>query len=406
MADSKVSVLNWLRKQISQLDTDLIRDMLQCIAEYLMSLEANELCGADHGEKSPNRVNSRNGYRRRRWDTRAGTIDLAIPRLRRGSYFPDWLLSPRRRSEKALVQVVCESYINGVSTRKVERLATAMGIESISKSQVSEMGKQIDELVSDFCQRPLDRGPYPYVWVDAITQRCREGGRVVNVVAVIATGVNAQGRRAILGVDVFTSENEAAWKAFLQSLVARGLSGVCLVVSDANPGLKAAIGSQLPGASWQRCRTHFAKNLLCKVPKSAQDFVATMHRSIFTQQTADQVYEQHRRVVEQLETRFPEAANMLNEAVEEILAFASFPKAHWRQIWSNNPQERINREIRRRTDVVSIFPHRNSVIRLLGAILAEQDDEWACARRYMSLESISQVHRNDNVVEEVKKLAA
>lgn len=406
MADPKVSVLSWLRKQVDRLDTDLVREMLKAMAEYLMGLEAEALCGAGHGEKNPNRVNHRNGYRSRRWDTRAGTIDLAIPRVRRGSYFPDWLLTPRRRSEKALVQVICESYVNGVSTRKIERLAAAMGIEGISKSQVSEMAKQIDQMVSDFARRPLDRGPYRYVWVDAISQRCREGGRVVNVVAVIATGVNAQGRREILGLDVFTGEDEATWRAFLQSLVARGLNGVELVVSDANPGLKAAIASQLPGASWQRCRTHFARNLLTKVPKSAQDFVATMQRSIFSQQTAQQVRDQHRRVVEQLEARFPQAAEMLDEAAEEILAFTAWPKAHWRQIWSNNPQERLNRELRRRTDAVSIFPSRSAVIRLLGAVLAEQDDEWVCARRYMSLESLGRVHRHENGVEEVKQLAA
>jgi transposase-like protein len=406
MADPKISVLNWLRKQVEQLDTDLVREMLKSVAEYLMGLEADELCGAAHGQKSQDRVNHRNGYRSRRWDTRTGSIELAIPRVRRGSYFPEWLLKPRRRAEKALVQVVCESYINGVSTRKMDRLAAAMGIEGISKSQVSEMAKGIDQLVADFCQRPLDGGPYPYVWMDALSQRCREGGRVVNVAAVIATGVNAQGRRQILGLEVFTSEDESAWRQFVRSLVQRGLSGVSLVISDAHPGLKAAIAGELPGAGWQRCRTHFARNLLSKVPKSAQDFVATLHRSIFSQQTPDQVRDQHLRVVEQLEQRFSQAAQMLDEAAEEILAFTAFPKAHWRQIWSNNPQERLNREIRRRTDVVSIFPNRAALMRLLGAVLAEQDDEWTCSRRYMSLESVKHIDCQSGMIEEVKKLAA
>jgi putative transposase len=406
MADPKISVLNWLRKQVEQLDTDLIREMLKSVAEYLMGLEADELCGAAHGQKSQDRVNHRNGYRSRRWDTRTGSIELAIPRVRRGSYFPDWLLTPRRRAEKALVQVVCESYINGVSTRRMDRLAAAMGIEGISKSQVSEMARGIDQLVADFCQRPLDCSPYPYVWMDALSQRCRDGGRVVNVAAVIATGVNAQGRRQILGLDVFTSEDESGWRSFVRSLVERGLSGVSLVISDAHPGLKAAIAGELPGTGWQRCRTHFARNLLAKVPKSAQDFVATMHRSIFSQQTPDQVRDQHRRVVQQLEQKFPQAAQMLDEAVEEILAFTAFPKSHWRQIWSNNPQERLNREIRRRTDVVSIFPNRAALMRLLGAVLAEQDDEWTCGRRYMSLESFKHIHCSNSMVEELKKLAA
>lgn len=406
MADPNVSVLHWLRKQLDQLDADLIREMLKSVAEYLMGLDADQRCGAALGQKSEDRTNYRNGYRNRRWDTRTGSIDLAIPRVRRGSYFPDWLLTPRRRAEKALVQVVCESYVNGVSTRKVDRLAATMGIEGISKSQVSEMAKQIDQVVEDFYHRPLDRGPYRFVWLDAISQRCREGGRVVNVAAVVATGVNAQGYREILGLDVFTGEDEGAWKAFVRSLVERGLSGVLLVISDACPGLKAAIASELPGAAWQRCRTHFARNLLAKVPKAAQDFVATLHRSIFSQQTAEQVRDQHRRVVDQLEQRFPQAADLLEEACEEILAFTAFPKAHWRQIWSNNPQERLNREIRRRTDVVSIFPGRGSIMRLIGALLAEQDDEWACDRRYMSLESLKSIHCSKIEVEEMKKIAA
>lgn len=407
MAEKTVPGLEWLRNQIEQLDTDLLRQMLKSVAEFLMGLEADQICGADFGKKSQGRVNYRNGYRQRRWDTRAGSIALELPRIRKGSYFPQWLLTPRRRAEKALVQIVSESYINGVSTRRVERIAAAMGIENISKSQVSEMAKSLDRMVDDFRNRSLDQGPYRYVWLDAITQRCREGGRVVNVIAVTATGVNADGRRELLGLDVFTDENQQAWETFLQGLVDRGLNGVQLVISDAHAGIKAAIARVIVGASWQRCRTHFAKNLLAKVPRAAQDFVAAMNRSIFAQPNAEEVWAQHRRVVDQLSSRFTDAADLLDDAVEDILAFSAFPKAHWRQIWSNNPQERLNREIRRRTDVVSIFPNRAAIIRLVGAVLAEQNDEWCCARRYMSLGSLKQVYGPENQkIEDVKKLAA
>jgi len=407
MANTKIAALKWLSNQIELLDTDLVRQMLKAVAEFLMGLEADQQCGAEFGHRSEQRVNQRNGYRPRRWDTRVGTIDLQLPRLRKSSYYPHWLLEPRRRGEKALVQVISESYVNGVSTRKVERLAASMGIESLSKSQVSEMAKSLDEVVADFRERPLDQGPYRYVWLDALTQRCREGGRVVNVVVVIATAVNADGRREILGFDVFTSEDQAAWDGFLQSLVDRGLSGVMLVVSDAHKGLKAAIANRLVGASWQRCRTHFARNLLAKVPKSAQDFVAALNRSIFAQPNDTEVWAQYHRVVDQLGPRFADAADLMDQAAEDVLAFAAFPKSHWRQVWSNNPQERLNREIRRRTDVVSIFPNRSAIIRLVGAVLAEQNDEWCCARRYMSLQSLKKVHEvNLKDMEEVKKLAA
>lgn len=407
MANDSIPTLQWLSNQIEKLDTDLLRQMMKLIAEFMMGLDADQRCGAAFGQKSDQRVNHRNGYRQRRWDTRLGTIPLELPRLRKSSYFPEWLLAPRRRAEKALVQVVSESYVNGVSTRRVDRLAAAMGIEGISKSQVSEMAKSLDEIVSDFRQRPLDRGPYRYLWVDAIVQRCREGGRVVNVTAVTATSVNADGRRELLGLDVFTSEDEAAWETFFNDLVARGLSGVELVISDAHKGLKAAIAGRFVGASWQRCRTHFARNLLAKVPKAAQDFVAALNRSIFAQPNAQEVWAQHRRVVDQLAERFSDAAQLLEDAAEDILAFAAFPKSHWRQIWSNNPQERLNREIRRRTDVVSIFPNRAAIIRLIGAVLAEQNDEWCCARRYMSLDSLKIVHGQepDEIVRQ-EKIAA
>ncbi len=381
MVENTMEVAGWLRKQLAQASPDLLREMVQDFAEALMGAEAEALCGAAYGERSPERVNTRNGYRPRRWDTRVGTIALEIPKLREGSYFPDWLLTPRRRAEQALVAVVADCYLAGVSTRRVEKLVQTLGIERISKSQVSRLAASLDELVEDFRSRPLEDGPYPYLMLDALVVKCREGGRTVNACVVHAVAVNAEGYRESLGLDVVTSEDGAAWTAFLRGLVARGLAGVRLVTSDAHPGLVDAIAATLPGAAWQRCRTHFVRNLQSRVPKSAQSFVATMVRSIFAQPDADSVHEQHARVVCQLEERFPAAAAMLADAGPEILAFTGQPKEHWRQLWSNNPLERLNREIRRRTDVVGIFPDRPSIIRLVGAVLAEQQDEWAVARR-------------------------
>ena len=379
----------WLAQHLAEADPDLVRSMLATFVEQLMGAEASAVCNAGYAERTPERSNVRNGYRQRRWDTRAGTIDLAIPKLRQGTYFPGWLLEPRRRAEQAMVAVVAQCYVEGVSTRRVDDVVKAMGIEGISKSQVSELAKSLDVIVEAFRTRPLDAGPYTYVWVDALTQKVREGGRIVNVACVIATGVNVEGHREILGVDVFTTEDGAGWTAFLRSLVARGLSGVQLVISDAHEGLKNAIGGVLPGASWQRCRTHFVRNLMTRVPKSAQAMVATLVRSIFEQPDADTTWAQHARVVEQLAERFADAAVMLVDAAPDVLAFTAFPKEHWRQIRSNNPQERLNKELRRRTDVVGIFPNRSSMIRLVGAVLGEQHDEWAVARRYMSAESLT-----------------
>jgi putative transposase len=380
---------DWLRKQLQKASPDLLREMVTGFIATLMSAEAEALCNAPYGEVSAERVNSRNGYRHRAFDTRVGTLDVAIPKLRAGSYFPDWLLTPRRRVEQALVSVVATCYFLGVSTRRVERLVEALGITRLSKSQLSEMAKSLDELVAAFRNRPLDKAPYTYVWIDALTQRVRDGGRIVNVAALVATGVNAEGRREILGLDVATGEDGASWLAFCRSLVARGLTGVQLVVSDAHEGLKAAVGASLPGAGWQRCRTHYTANLLTKVPKSAAGLVATLVRSIFDQPDAEHVAAQHALVVAELGRRFPAAAEHLAEAKEEILAFTAFPTEHWRQIRSNNPQERLTKEIRRRTDVVGSFPDRASVVRLVGAVLAEQHDEWAESRRYLSVESLA-----------------
>jgi len=317
-----------------------------------------------------------------------GTIELALPKLRQGTYFPSWLLEPRRRAERALVAVVAESYVLGVSTRKVEDLVQTLGIARLSKSQVSELAKSLDTLVASFRERPLDGGPYPYVWLDAVALRCREGGRTVHVAALIAVGVNAEGKREVLGLEVVTGEDGAGWLAFVRGLVARGLAGVQLAISDAHPGLRQAVAATLPGAAWQRCRTHFMRNLLTKVPKSAQSLVATLVRTIFAQPDAELTRAQHARVVEQLAPRWPEAARLLADGVEDLLAFTALPKEHWRQIWSNNPQERLNRELKRRTDVVGIFPNRDAVVRLVGAVLAEQHDEWTVVRRYLTVDSV------------------
>jgi len=388
MVSGSMDVLDWMRKRVTEADPDMLRNLLHRTVEMLMGAEADALCNAAYGERTQDRVNQRNGYRERAWDTRLGTIPLGIPKLRQGTYFPDWLLDHRRRAERAMTTVVAEAYVLGVSTRRMEKLVQTLGITSLSKAQVSEMAKDLDGMVEIFRSRPL-AGPYAYVWLDALVVRCRECGRIRNVAVVVATGVQADGHREILGVDVFTTEDGAAWTGFLRGLVARGLSGVQLVVSDAHEGLKDSIAAVLPGAAWQRCRTHFARNLLTRVPKAAQDFVAALVRSIFAQPNAQEVWAQLARVVEQLRPRFPQAARMLQDAAPDVLAFTSFPKEHWRQIWSNNPQERLNKELRRRTDVVGIFPNREAIIRLVGAVLCEQHDDWAVARRYMSQESLA-----------------
>ncbi len=367
---------------------DVLREMIRGFAQKMMDAEVEVRCNAGYGEVTPERVNSRNGYRMRDWDTRAGTVGLAIPRLREGSYFPDFLIH-RRRAERALASVVATSYLLGVSTRRVEKLAAALGVTSLSKSQVSLMAAELDEMVEGFRGRRLDAGPYTFVWIDALTQKVREGGRTVNVHALIATGVNAGGRREILGLDVASSEDGAGWLAFLRGLVARGLSGVALVTSDCHQGLRDAIAAVLPGAAWQRCRTHYHRNLLTKVPKSAQPWVSTLVRTIFEQPDAASVRAQHAQVVTALEAKFPAAASHLDEARDDILAFTAFPREIWRQVWSNNPQERLNKEVRRRTDVVGIFPGRDAIIRLVGAVLAEQNDEWTEARRYMGPEILA-----------------
>ncbi len=386
-----IDAAGWLGKYLEadDVDTDLPRAMLKSFAEALMSAQASLQCGAGYGERSEERENSRNGYRHRGWDTRVGSIDLAVPKLRSGVYSPEFLLQPRRRAEQALVAVVCQAYVEGVSTRRVDDLVKAMGIDGLSRSEVSRMAAELDTLVEQFRSRPLDTGPYRYLWIDALTQRVREGGRVVNVSVVIATVANAEGRREIAGFDIVTTETTEAWTEFLRSLVARGLSGVELVISDAHGGIKAAIASVLAEAGWQRCRTHFMANLASRVPKTSWPMVATLVRSIFEQPDRDATWSQLGDVIDKLTVAgFSDAAGFVLDAADDILAFTAFPAEHWPKIRSNNPQERLNKEIRRRTDVVGIFPNRAAVIRLVGAILAEQTDEWAITKRYMSAETL------------------
>jgi putative transposase len=388
-AGPSIDVTGWLEEQLAQASPDLLRSMVQTFAEALMGAEADAVCGAGYGERSQDRTDTRNGYRRREWDTRAGTVDLAIPKLRQGSYFPDWLLERRRRAEAALVTVVATSYLLGVSTRRMEKLVETLGITRLSKSQVSEMAKDLDAQVEAFRTRPLDAGPYTFVAADALVLKVREGGRIVNVHALLATGVNADGYREILGLHVTTAEDGAGWLAFFRDLAARGLSGVALVTSDAHRGLTEAIGATLPGAAWQRCRTHYAANLMAATPKSAWGWVRALLHSVYDQPDAASVHAQFGRVLDALDGKLPAVAAHLDAARPDILAFTAFPKAIWRQIWSNNPQERLNREIRRRTDVVGIFPGRDALIRLVGAVLAEQHDEWTEMRRYIGLEVLA-----------------
>ncbi|MGG7655499.1 MULTISPECIES: IS256 family transposase [Kocuria] len=388
-APSSIDPAQFLHEHLAQASPDLLRQMLTTFVNTLLSAEADTVCGAAYGASSPDRVNSRNGYRHRDFDTRAGTIDVAIPKLRTGTYFPEWLLERRRRAESALTSVVATCYLLGVSTRRMDKLVQSLGITGLSRSQVSTMATDLDEHVESFRTRPLDAGPYTFVAADALTMKVREGGRVVKVAVMVATGVNADGHREILGVQTATAESGAGWLTFFRDLVARGLAGVRLVTSDAHAGLVEAIGATLPGASWQRCRTHYAANLMATTPKASWPAVKAMLHSVYDQPDAASVQAQFDKLLEMVEPQLPAVHAHLDEARAEILAFTTFPKGLWRQIWSNNPNERLNREIRRRTDVVGIFPDRTSLIRLVGAVLAEQHDEWAEGRRYLGLDVLA-----------------
>lgn len=379
-----------LGQALSDASPDLMRDLLTTVINALLSTEADAVCGAEYGVASPERVNSRNGYRHRELDTRVGTIDVAVPKLRTGTYFPEWLLERRKRAESALVSVVATCYLLGVSTRRMDKLVQSLGITSLSRSQVSRMAADLDAQVAAFRTRPLGAsGPFTFVAADALTMKVRENGRVVNAVVLVATGVNADGHREVLGVKVATSETKEAWNVFFADLAARGLSGVMLVTSDAHAGLVEAIAANLPGAAWQRCRTHYAANLMSVCPKSAWPGVKAMLHSVYDQPDAVAVHAQFDKLLDTLAATLPAVAEHLDAARADILAFTSFPKEIWRQIWSNNPNERLNKEIRRRTDVVGIFPDRDAVIRLVGAVLAEQHDEWTEGRRYFALDVLT-----------------
>jgi putative transposase len=375
-------------------DADLLRQMIQHVAQRMMEMDAEGICAAAYGERSPERQNSRNGYRERLWQTRAGAVDLKIPKLRSGSYFPGFL-EPRRTGEKALAAVIQEAYIQGVSTRSVDELVQAMGMSGISKSQVSRLCGEIDERVHAFLDRPIE-GDWPYLWIDATYVKSREAGRIVSKAVIIAIAVNTDGVREVLGMAVGPSEAEPFWTDFLRSLTRRGLRGVRLVISDAHEGLKAAAAKVL-GATWQRCKVHFLRNALAHAGKGQRQMVLAAINTAFAQDTFESASQQWRVVADQLRGKFPKLADLMDSAEADVLAFMSFPKAHRTQIHSTNPLERLNAEIKRRTDVVGIFPNEPAVIRLVGALLLEQNDEWQLQRRYMQLEGLQLLSNNQSV---------
>ena len=384
-----------LGEALAEASPDLMRSLLQTMINALLCADADAVVGAEYGRPTPGRTAQRNGYRHRDLDTRVGTIDVAIPKLRKGTYFPEWLLERRKRAETALITVVADCYLAGVSTRRMDKLVKTLGIDSLSKSQVSRMAAELDEHVEQFRHRPLDAaGPFTFVAADALTMKVREGGRVINAVVLLATGVNGDGHREVLGMRVATSETGAAWNEFFADLTARGLSGVRLVTSDAHPGLVEAIAANLPGAAWQRCRTHYAANLMAVTPKSMWPAVKAMLHSVYDQPDATAVHAQFDRLLDYVDGKLPAVHDHLDAARADILAFTGFPKDVWTQIWSNNPAERLNREIRRRTDAVGIFPTREAIVRLVGAVLAEQTDEWAEGRRYLGLEVLARCRVN------------
>jgi putative transposase len=386
MTDDMMNLRSLVEKSA---DADLLREMIGFAAEKLMALEVGAATGAGYGEKTALRLAQRNGYRDRDWETRAGTVELRIPKLRTGSYFPSFL-EPRRMAEKALTAVIQEAYIQGISTRSVDDLVKAMGMSGISKSQVSRLCEEIDVKVKAFLDRPIE-GEWPYIWIDATYLKVRRGGRIVSVAAIIAVGANTDGRREVLGLEIGTSEAEPIWTEFLRKLTRRGLRGVKLVVSDAHESIKTAV-SKVLNATWQRCRVHFMRNALAHAGKSGRRVVSAFVATAFAQETPEAASTQWRNVADQIRPKVPKLANLMDEAENDVLAYMTFPKQHWAKLHSTNPIERLNGEIKRRTEVVGIFPNEDAIIRLVGALLLEQNDEWAVQRsRYMTLETISQM---------------
>jgi transposase-like protein len=383
----RMTIEEVVRKVLRDEHADVIRESVRAVAQEMMESEVSELIGAQHGERTEDRATHRNGYRSRRWDTRAGEIELQIPKLRQGSYFPSFL-QPRKRSEQALVSVVQQAYVCGVSTRRVDQLVESLGLR-ISKSEVSRIAGLLDEQVQAFRQRPLE-GRYPYLFVDAKVEKVRDGGRVARKCVVVAHAVHETGRREIIGLDVGEAETEAFWRDFLRSLVARGLIGVQLAISDAHPGLKAALATVL-GAPWQRCTVHFLRDLRGHVRKDQHDLLGALIRGIFTAASGEEARARLGEAISQLEARLPKIAALLEEAEDDILAFYAFPPEHWPKLRSTNPLERFNREIGRRTDVVGIFPDDASLIRLVSMLAIEANDEWLVGRSYISQQSMGQV---------------
>lgn len=388
MTDDRMALAELLEKGS---DGDLLREMIGFVAQRLMDADVQALVGAGHGERSEARENWRNGYRDRVWHTRAGTVPLKIPKLRSGSYFPGFL-EPRRSSEKAMAAVIQEAYVQGVSTRSVDELVKALGMTGISKSQVSRLCEEIDERVDAFLGRPIE-GDWPYLWIDATYVKVRQSGRIVSVATIIAVAVNTEGRREVLGLQTMPSEAEPFWTQFLRSLMRRGLRGVKLVISDAHEGLKAAVAKVL-SATWQRCRVHFLRNALAYANKGQRQMVFALINTIFAQETAETAHAQWRVVSDQLREKFPRLAAMMDAAEQEVLSFMDFPKEHRVKIHSTNVLERLNGEIKRRADVVGIFPNEAAIRRLVGALLLEQNDEYAIQKRYMSVESMATVSEN------------
>ena len=386
MTGPTVALLELLRKTGLELDSDFLREGIAVLTRLLMEMEVSEQIGAERYQRSEERQGQRNGYRERVWETRVGEIPVRIPKLREGSYFPSFL-EPRRRAERALLAVIQAAYVEGVSTRKVDDLVQALGLTGVDKSKVSRICQELDEAVSAFRDRPLE-AEYPYLWLDALYVKVRQNHRIVSMAVVIAIGVRESGEREILAVDIGASEEEAFWTPFLRALVARGLQGVQLVISDAHQGLKEAIATVLAGAAWQRCRVHFMRNVLAHVPRGDKSVVAVAIRTIFAQPNQEAARQQLAEVLRAMEARWPRAAAVLSAGEDDVLTYMTFPPEHWTRIYSTNPLERLNREVKRRTNVVGIFPNPDAVLRLVGSVLIEINDEWQVGRRYFSQQSM------------------